>query len=85
MLFLSKVKDDNIILKEDNLNDSMNDMSKQKTLFNINSNVRNIFDATIVSYDSSDVRNNFANESCFISNANDLENFNINIKISNNF
>ena len=84
MLFLSKVKDDNIILKEDNLNDSMNDMSKQKTLFNINSNVRNIFDATIGSYASSDVRNNFANESGFISNANDLENFNIDIKNTNN-
>ena len=82
-LFISKVKDDIFSLKED-LNDSMTDMSNQKTHFNINSNVRNIFDGTMCSYVSSDVRNNFANESGFISNANDIEHFNINIKNSNN-
>jgi len=76
-IFITKVKDD---MMKDDLNESNVDKSKH----NLPSNKRNQHDFTIGSYTSSDVRKNFPNEMSFISNANDLENFNIKIKHSNN-
>jgi len=77
-LFITKVND------EEDDNDSVIEMPKSKNNNQFQLNAKNMNEFTIGSYASSDVRNNFANESGFISNANDLENFSIKIKHSNN-
>ncbi len=84
-LYITKVKDDMSLRDDSNINDSIIDLTKNSNNQLIN-NTKHFCDGTIGSYKSSDVKKNFGNgnESGFISNANDLENFDIKITLSNN-